>query len=139
MLLKLHARLAARLRNSLDTPVVHESTAVEHRGLDALLDAHLAELLANHASRLHGFGFPLLRAHNLLNLGGHGTHGQEGVGVLVVDDLHVGVLVGAVDGDAGTISGAAHLGTDLGVALLTPGLLLSQTPRNNCRVHHRGC
>ena len=90
-------------------PVVQESPTIEHGTSDTLLDTHSTEKLTHFLSAFDRLALPLLLADDILNLWAHRAERGDGFLVFIVNDLHVHVLVRAVDRNTRSFGGTRNL------------------------------
>jgi len=103
------AGFATTVGDGFDATVVQETASIENGASDALLDTHLSEKLTNFGGTFDRLTLPLLLTDDVLNLGAHRPERGERLLVFVVDDLHVHVLVRAVDRNTRSIGGTRNL------------------------------
>lgn len=103
------AGFATAVGDGFHAPVVQESPTVEHGTSDALLETHSTEKLTHFLSAFNRLALPLLLADDILDLWAHRAERGDGFLVFIVNDLHVHVLVRAVDRNTRSFGGTRNL------------------------------
>lgn len=103
------AGFATTVGDSFHAPVVQESPTIEHGTSDALLDTHGTEKLTHFLSAFDRLALPLLLADDILDLWAHRAERGDGFLVFIINDLHVHVLVRAVDRNTRSFGGTRNL------------------------------